>query len=306
MAWMMERRTAMFNLKSGKLCVEITEPGEKPNTGFRFDRAAFVSEVIYDGMRFCASEPQNLSHPCSGGRGFCSEYRFDTSADAKVGEYFPKFGVGLIKKEADEPYIFHKAYKDVKDFPVKISHDENSAVFTTEAVPCLGYAMRAEKKLMISDDTMTLTTIVENVGEKEIIMEEFCHNFISIDGMAVGSDYELAMPLIPDQGNERLKNRRGYGGVLRGNGSGFTFCEFIAVDTDICVEGGDIRPEIPFTWKMTHKGARASVECSDYFVPKKVPVWGVDHMFCPEVVHGFSLKPGESHEWKRVWKFSRY
>lgn len=294
----------MFELKTDRLRIEIAEPGEAPNDRFRFDRAAYIMDVVLDGrVHFGATEPKNLSHPCSGGQGFCSEMRFDPSAEAGVGEYFPKFGVGLIRKEDEEKYSFHKAYKDVKPYSVSFSHDGRGAEFVTEPCSCLGYAVRSIRTVSVEGNTMTLVSRVENTGEKEISMEDFCHNFISIDGMAVGSDYELSMPQIPDLGYERMLNRRGFSGVMRGNGRGVTFCEFTAIDTDIAVEGADIRPEIPFQWKMVHKGARALVEGEDYFVPDKVAIWGVDHMFCPEVIHSFAIKPGESHEWKRVWRF---
>lgn len=297
----------MFELKSDRLRVEIAEPGEAPNNRFRFDRAAFISNVILDGgMHFAASEPRNLSHPCSGGRGFCNEYRFDVSGEAGIGEYYPKFGVGLIRKEEEGKYVFHRAYQDVEPFPVKIEHGGNEALFITEPCPCLGYAMRSVKRVTVSENTMTLVTEVENTGEKDIHMEEFCHNFISIDGMAVGSDYRLEMPQIPDLGQERLLNRRGFSGVMRGDGRGISFCEFTAIDTDIEIDCGTIGKEIPFRWKMTHKGARAFVECEDFFVPGKIAIWGVDHILSPEIVHCFNLRPGERCQWKRVWKFDTY
>lgn len=297
----------MFTLESSRLRLEIAEPGERPNTGFRFDRAGFIADVILDGgMHFGAAEPRNLIHPCSGGRGFCSEYRFDCSNEAEVGEFFPKFGVGLIRKEDCEKYIFYKKYREVKEFETKIHTSGQKAVFETEMPPCLGYGLTAKKTVSVSENAMTMEIEVHNTGEKEIAMEEFCHNFISIDGMAVGSDYQLEMPQIPDLGYERLPNRRGFSGAFRGNGHGLTFCEFTAIDTDTLIRGEDIKKKIPFCWRLLHKGARAYVEGEDYYHPAKIAVWGVDHMFCPEIVHGFLLKPGENHEWKRVWRFDMY
>ncbi len=297
----------MLTLSSERLRIEIAEPGEAPNHKFRFDRAGYVSEVVLDGeMHFTASEPRNLAHPCSGGRGFCNEFRFDPSGEAKVGEYFPKFGIGLIRKEDDEKYSFFRAYKDVMFFPVEYSKTENQAVFVTLPVACLGYAIKTTKTVTVQGNTMSMVTRVENVGEKEITMNEFCHNFISIDGMAVGSDYNLSLPRIPDLGYERLNNRRGFSGAMRGNGKGITFCEFTAIDTDYAVMGPDIEPTLPFTWKMTHKGARAYVEGEDHLIPKFVAIWGVDHIVSPEVVYEFTIKPGEDHEWSRTWKFDTY
>lgn len=294
----------MITLKNNRLRLEIAEPGEAPNHKYRFDRAGFVTEVVLDGeIYFAASEPNNLVHPCSGGRGFCNEFRLDVSKEAAVGEYFPKFGVGLIQKEEEERYVFHKSYKKIKEFPVHYVKTEDSVTFTTDPVPCLGYALRHTKTIRIRDNSMTMETRVENVGDKAVDMDEFCHNFISIDGMAVGSDYGLELPQCPDLGYERLNNRRGFSGAMRGNGKGITFCEFTAIDTDYAIQGKDIEQTIPFTWRMYHKGAKAYVSGEDYFVPKFIAVWGVDHMLSPEVIHEFRVEPGESHEWKRVWKF---
>ena len=59
----------MLTLQNDRLRVEIAEPGEAPNTGFRFDRAGFIADVVLDGAHsFCTSEPLNLIHPSSGGR----------------------------------------------------------------------------------------------------------------------------------------------------------------------------------------------------------------------------------------------
>lgn len=297
----------MFMLNSDRLRVEIAEPGEAPNDKTRFDRAAYISDVVLDGgMHFGASEPRNLIHPTSGGRGFCSELRYDVSRNAGIGEFFPKFGVGLIRKEADEKYIFHKTYQEICPFAVDYRHTDREALFVMDPAPCMGYAMKTVRRVSVEGNKMTLETETENTGEKDLFMEDFCHNFISIDGMAVGSDYELDMPCIPDLGHERLVNRRGFSGVMRGNGRGLTFCEFTAIDTDIAIDCGKIEKIIPFIWKMRHKGAKAFVECKEYFVPAKIAIWGVDHMLCPEITHRFSLKPGERCRWKRVWRFDIY
>lgn len=297
----------MFTLNSERLRIEVAEPGEAPNHKFRFDRAGFVSDVVLDGdMHFGASEPRNLIHPSSGGRGFCNEIRFDPSAEARTGEYFPKFGVGLIKKLDEEPYIFYKTYEDVLPYQVTYTKTGSQAVFITEPMESLGYAIRSTKTVGVKGNAMTMIVKIENTGEKEITINEFCHNFISIDGMAVGSDYELELPQVPHLGYGRLNNRRGFSGTLRGCGKGLTFCEFTAIDTDYAIMGSDMEQVVPFTWKMSHKGARGFVEGKDYFVPKFIAVWGADHILSPEVVHEFTLKPGESHEWKRVWRFGVY
>ena len=294
----------MITLKSNRLRVELPEPGEAPNNGYRFDYAGFVSDVILDGaMHFCASEPRNLRHPCSGGRGLCNEYRFDICDNVKIGEYFPKFGIGLFRKEEEGGYVFYNKYRDVKPFAVNVRSDGNSAVFKTEPMPCQGYAMGTVKTVSVEGNSLTMIVEAENTGEKEISAEEYCHNFISIDGMAVGSDYLLELPQCPDLGHNRLTGRDGRPGSLRGNGKGITFCEFSAIDTSFSVNTEELGKTAPFTWRMIHRGAGAAVECEEGFVPSKIAIWAIDHMLCPEIFHGFTLKPGEKHKWTRRWKF---
>jgi len=295
----------MIYLNSNRLRMEFAEPGEAPNTGFRFDRAGFITEVVLDGeMRFCASEPQNLRHPSSKGRGFCNEFRFAICEDVPIGEYFPKFGIGLIRKEEDGRFVFYKKYQQVKPFPIKIEHTLDSAVFLTEPIECQGYALRTVKTVKVWENTLVMTVQAENVGQKSLFLEEFCHNFISIDGMAIGSDYQLELPQGPYLGYSRLHNRSGgRPGSMRGDGKGLTLCEYSAIDTDFAIDTQDIEETIPFHWKMTHKGARASVACDEGFKPYKIAIWAVDHMLCPEIVHGFTLEVGEIHRWTRKWTF---
>ncbi len=296
----------MITLSSKRLRVELAAPGEAPNNKYRFDHAGFITEVILDNtVRFCASEPQNLNHPCSGGRGLCNEYGFDISKEVPAGEFFPKFGIGLIPKTADESFVFYKNYKDVQLFPINVHQTENSVTYITEPVPCQGYALRCKKEITVNDNRIIMTISVENTGEKEISLHEYCHNFLSIDGMSAGPDYCLEIPGIHDLGYERLIDSNGLSTHLKGNGKGITFCEHTAIGTFYSVDTANISENIPFTWTLSHKGAKASVEAEEYFTPSRINIWGVDHMLCPEMMHQFSVKPGEIHEWKRSWKFDK-
>jgi hypothetical protein len=299
-----KRSKKMFTLISPRLRVELPVPGEAPNTSLRFDRAGYIADVILDGgHHFCASEPLNLAHPSSGGRGLCNEWVCDVSAEAEIGEYFPKFGVGLIRKEEDFKYVFHRPYRDVVPFPVTFTHTEDTATFVTQPVPCLGYALQSTKTIIVKDNTITMTICAENVGEKPLSIKEFCHNFISIDGMALGSDYHLSLPSIPDQGDQRMNNRSGQSGSFRGEGHGLTFCEFSPIATDVAFDPAELARSDVFCWKLRHDGAKMWVQAEDFYQPAKFCVWAVDHIVAPEVSIGFTLQPGQSQQWTRRWTF---
>ena len=289
--------------------VEIAEPAEAPNTGCRFDRAGFITEIVLDGSTwFCASEPKNLNHSSSGGRGLCNEYQCDVYHEAQTGEYFPKFGVGLMRKEAEEKYLFHKQYADVKPFTVDSKAAPASVVFTTKPEACLGYALLCCKTIAVQGNTLRMDVEIRNDGERNTEISEYCHNFISIAGMAIGPDYKLEFPALGKKSAEKeaLTGRDGEKLHASGDGRNFTYSEFNAKAAGFSVDLGGVDPGSPFSWRLTNSAAKASVEETDDFIPARVFVWAVDHIVSPEIFYHCIVKPGESVKWTRRWNFNAW
>ena len=293
----------MITLKSNCLRVEIAQPGEHPNDGVRFDRAGFITEVVLNNERhFCANEPKNLVHPSTGGMGLCCELMLDLSGEAEVGQRYPKFGVGLILKQTDEPYVFYGKY-DIEHYPVTCSVTESTAEFCTQPVACMGYAAKQWKKISVQGNCLTVEFALENAGEKSFAVEEYCHNFLSIDGMAISPDYVLEIPGLEDQGDEPKKYRgSGHELNLIGNGCGFTFAKAEPTVFEYPAKAA-ATSGAPFTWKLSHKGAKAYVEGEESFVPSRVNIWGVDHLISPEFIQRIELAPGEKTQWTRKLTF---
>ena len=297
----------MITIKSNRLRVDIAEPGEAPNTTHRFDRAGFITDVILDGSTwYCASEPGNLDHPPTGGRGLCNEYHFDVSEEAEIGGYFPKLGIGLFQKEGDEKYIRFKRYKNVKLFPVSFKAAPDSVVFTTEPEICMGYAVSRNKVVKVYDNCLQVETEVKNTGEKEMTINEYNHNFVSISGMALGPDYTLEFPTLKQTSPEKVAIEGTDGSQLTvfGDGRNFTYTQFNP-------QAATFRPDIPsadpgktFSWRLSNSAAKASIEEILDFMPSRAIVWAVDHMISTEVFITFTIKPGESKKWSRLWKFN--
>lgn len=295
----------MIYLNTDRLRVEICEPHESPNDTFRFDRAGFISEVTLDGhSRFCAEEPNNLSHPSSGGRGFCSEIQCDVSAEAAVGEYFPKFGIGLLKKTDEEPYCFHKKY-EARLFPVTVKHTETTAEFRTEAVTCMGYALEESRTIEVKDNQLKLTVCLTNTGTKAVHIREYCHNFISICGMALGNAYYLELPDIKDIPDGLLKSGAGTDNYI-GAGQGLQISRYADEPSMLFLPKEKINSDKAFRWKLSNRAAGACVSCEEGFVPSELNVWSVDHMISPEVFYEADLKPGETASWSRKHTFEKY
>lgn len=291
----------MYHLKTERLEVALADPAEVNRLTTRFDHTGFVNEVILDKtVHFCASEPRNMKSPSSGGRGLCSEFCFDPSPEAAIGGLFPKFGVGLLKKEDDGEYCFYKKYECTPFKHVVEKIGQTEIIFRTLPSPCMGYAAQSVRKVTAEENRITMEIQMSNVGERTFEVREYCHNFLSIDGMALGPDYSLTLPAGLHMDRQFFGNGPEpfdiIGNIVRPRRACFTPASFR-------LQTGDFFDKMPFFWRIHHDGANVTVEGMDFFRPYEVKIWANDHMLCPEVFFCRSLEPGQSCEWKRQWSF---
>lgn len=288
----------MINIRSERLKVEILEPGEGRNRGVRFDRAGFVSQVWLDGKySFCCDEPGETAH---GGSGLCSEIRCrDTYSQCQPGERFAKFGVGLLLKDNNEPYNFLKHY-DCQAFDVQFDVQEDSVQFVTIAREENGYGLCLGKRLSVHGGSLTAEYRYCNTGSKTLPLEEYCHNFISIESKPIGFGYCLDMPSLSSQAGKRSI----FGaGTMIGTETGFRFLDQEPQGSLLTVSRDEIQTHIPFRWHLYHKQSTCSVTGQVSFAPGKVDIWSQGNIVAPEVINIFTLKPGEEVSYKRQWIF---
>ena len=289
----------MYTLKTNRLRVDVSTPGVPPNTTTRFDRSGFIEEVVLDGVhRFCASEPRNLSHKSSGGRGICNEYKASVDSEAPVGGYFMKPGVGLLLKETDEPYKFMNDYKS-KPFKIDVAQDGNALLFVTQPSECGGYALRQEKRVAADGNRLDVTVTLENAGERFFSGEEYCHNFITVNCMSLGPDYTLTFPSGRDRGITKIE------GELYAAGNGFTFTGPLKAPRFFEMGAAEfaLEPGAAFEWIFGNSAEGAQVRVCERINLSRVAIWAADHMFSTESFHAIELAPGESDTWTRSWVF---
>ncbi|MFD1908517.1 hypothetical protein ACFSQ7_37740 [Paenibacillus rhizoplanae] len=87
-------------LSNGVLTVEIAEVGAYGGT--RFDWTGFITGVTLEqgGHTFCVPESL-VPGQGTGGIGLCNEFGISRAIgyeDAAAGEWFPKFGIGLLQE----------------------------------------------------------------------------------------------------------------------------------------------------------------------------------------------------------------
>ncbi|HQE93148.1 MAG TPA: hypothetical protein PLH19_16330 [Anaerolineae bacterium] len=293
-------------LQTDHLVIEIA-PAGSVYRGTRFDWTGFITQVTLDGIHtFCVPESR-VPGEGTGGVGLCNEFGIEEVIgydEATPGEAFPKLGIGLLARPDEKPYNFFRPYEIVAPFPIHVTAKATRAKFVVDPVDCRGYAVRLTKVITVKGAELTLAYTLENVGEKPIVTTEYVHNFMGIDGHALGPDYRLRMP---------------YTMTFSAPPEPYTgqVAQMMAI---LDVQGSDIRcqatPEHPFycrplgfartdaaQWELLHEPTGVGMREYDDFAPVRVVVWGTTHVISAEVFAAVNVQPGKTQHWTRRYEF---
>ena len=172
----------MYKLHSDRLVLEILSP-ECGYNGQRFDHCGIIRQVTVDGnTTFCSREFETQSE--RGGMGLCNEFGIfhPIHVDgSKKGDWFPKIGVGNLKRETGR-YRFDKEYACEKS-SVDVTYSEHAIHFATEHRSEHDVALRYEKNISIENNAVVVDFTLRNIGRKRIVTTEYCHNFLALNAM---------------------------------------------------------------------------------------------------------------------------
>lgn len=291
----------MIVLKSNRLRVEVAEPSELIDRTTRFDRAAFVRQVILDGkMRFCAEEPFGPGGINSGGQGLCSEFQSGSAEDTDD-VYMLKLGVGLLKKRREERYNPFQRYVYIPS-DIAVEQGPDFLRFTTSSKGGSDYVIVVRRTVIVNENALMLKTEVENSGIKTLKLSEYCHNFLSMDGRSLGPEYCLELPDIKNISGYIKQDQRAEQ-LFRSEEHRLYVQECITKPVRFSVDVAGIADRSEFSWRLSHAETGGWVEGTAHFRPSEATIWAKDNVFCPEVFYQNSLQPGESCAWQRTWTF---
>ncbi|HBR34930.1 MAG TPA: hypothetical protein DD734_09865 [Firmicutes bacterium] len=290
----------MFKLENNRLQVEIDEPGELYH-GSRFDWTGFITQVTLDGQHtYCVPESL-VPGQGSGGCGICNEFGIAEPLgyeDVAPGGYFPKIGVGLLKRPDQKPYDFFRPY-EIIPFPVTVLKIPNGLKFLVEPLECNGYLFELEKTITIKENKLQIDYILSNRGAQAIRTTEYCHNFIGINRQSVGADYKLEFlyspQLVPADDPETQEPL-----LINGREISWKF----KPETDFYGSMQDFFREQPHKWTLRHQPTKKAVSEESFFTPQRVALWGQGHVISPEVFIAIKVNPGERQQWSRNYTFS--
>lgn len=294
-----------MELKNQRLQIKF---GEIPTQ--RFDRTAVVTEVVLDGKyTFCTPEQVLSRRRTTNGRGLCGEFVLPGAAEgARAGEWFVKPGIGLLKQTQDGAgYDMWKSY-ECRPFDVTAEIGQTQAVFRQKGTVSGGLGVDIEKRFSLEENRLILDISVTNIGDKATELQEYQHNFLSIEGLPVGGGYILELPCdraLPYFVNNTLRQ----GDEIRLPSAVAVAGDSVRWISDMTEKilyhrSEEIDPAAPRRWTLRHTGSRVSVTEEADFLPTRLDVWSVEHCVCAEFYNTVTLAPGETAGWRRVWTFA--
>jgi hypothetical protein len=284
-----------YIISNSKLELSIDSPNENYQSA-RFDWSGKIAEVSFRGLKLTTTEQLNSEVPNTLGRGLYNEFGIDSPlgfSEAKCGEWFHKIGVGLLRK-TDDHYLFHQAF-EINPCEFSVSAQGQRIAFRCESPLLNGYAYVLEKEIELLDYGFIVKYHLLNKGRKEILTDEYSHNFLSIGSALIGSQDTLKFPfpLNSTQFDDYLNPKD----VVQFKPSDITFLEtpnnpfFFS---NICND-----KTLAKNWILENKDHKIGMSETTSFLASKVNLWGAGHVISPELFHTIKLDPGETQSWWR-------
>ncbi|WP_044477663.1 hypothetical protein [Paenibacillus antibioticophila] len=289
-----------YQLTNGILTVDIAEPGEGyRETRFEWNGLITGITLLDGGHSFCTSE--NLTEGQGGGMGLCHEFGIKEAIgyqDTKPGEQFPKLGVGLLTRTDEGPYFFYKDYP-VQPFKVEIEQKSPEEItFRTLPEECEGYAALLEKRISIDGQSLSIEYSLHNTGQKKLSTEEYCHNFLNINGCSIGPDYRLEFPvtLQPEVDEAETSEELMFD-------AGRVIWEKVPEHEFYFRTGGYDGTRKPYLWELFHLPSGAGVREVSRLEVSYAAVWGRSYVVSPEIFYRIEAEPGQCIKWTRTYEF---
>lgn len=297
-------------LQNGTLAVTVRLP-EGAQDSQRFDAAGVVEQVVLNGKhRFCQPEQLKADRVTCHGIGLCTEYDWNTLAqEAAPGQQFPKLGVGLLTQLPKGGNYDMWSHYEVEPFDCEYAVFEDRVEFTQQPKPCLGVAARIHKAVQLYRNTVTITTTIENVGQRDLDLYDYNHNFVAVDDLPVGPGYRLQLPFdgtvaeVANSGRS-AKDMSPLPGLLSAEGDTVVWNQML--DETLYHKNTPIESikTLPFyRWRLSHTGSPASISETCHFQPVRQVIWGIEHTISTEVYAKIDVKPGQRQSYARTWLF---
>ena len=285
-------------LKNNHLELHIDAPTENYSCT-RFDWTGKISQLKFQNIPLTTIENTDLINTACFGKGFYNEFGIETPLgfhETAIGGWFHKIGIGLLKKE-NEQYLFHKKYA-VKPAKFSVSTEANAVIIHCTSEAFNGYSYKLTKEIKLYSSSFTVKYTLHNTGEKEIVTDEYVHNFMATDNALKGKEYALEFPfkLEPPLFDETVNTEQK---VAIGSNR-ITFKETPKEQFFFSnLSGGKLENA---AWTLLNSNTKIGIQETGNFQTNKMNVWGWGHVISPELFFKINIKAGKALEWTRTFE----
>lgn len=284
-------------LKNQNFEIHIDLPKENYNFS-RFDWTGKIVKVIFKNVHLTGVERIDCENEDYYGKGLFNEFGIDSPLgfdETEINGWFHKIGVGLLKKD-DNQYLFNKKYT-IKPARFNVITGLNTILISCHSEVMNGYSYVLRKEIELHESSFTIHYYLENTGDKDIITQEYVHNFISINKDAIGSNYLLKFQFLLKPGL--------FGEVVNPE-------QKIALEQKEVIFNGTPTEQFFFSkltgneyvaakWELIHQKSKIVFSETGSFKTNKVNLWGWKHVISPELFYDIYIKPGQATRWSRTF-----
>lgn len=286
-----------YILKNNNLEIEIDYPNENYNFS-RFDWTGKITKVKFQDLPVSTFETTNCENEHIYGKGFYNEFGIDTALgfeDTDVGGWFHKIGVGLLRKD-DNEYQFSKKY-DIKPAKFEITNDSNKTIMLCNSESVNGYSYFLKKEIEIHENSFSIKYFLKNTGQKDIITDEYTHNFIALNNDMIGTNYILKFPfdLKTKFFNETVNTEQKVN-ICKNE---FSFND--SPNDPFFFSNLSGNENVDSKWELLNIQNNIGISEIGDFKTNKINLWGWKHVISPELFFNIFLKRNQSTEWTRTY-----
>ena len=300
-------------ISNGLITAQVYPPGEKQlYQGTRFDHAGVVFHVTYKGQDFSTywfdrfvtdpsddgKYPAGVEHSCCSVSGPVEEFAAVGFEEAGMGGRFLKPGIGIFKRDNDNPLKF-PTLPALNEGKRTFKSTKNSARFTQDLddpQSGLGYSYVKTVTLVPGKPQMTINHVLKDTGKKDIVTTVYCHNFLTLspgsEHMVITAPFAWSAekPLQPELVKLDGKTIRYIAPIPKG------------VTTMSLMNGfGDKVSDYDFTVTNSKTGFGQRIRADQPIV--KINMWSISPTYSLEPYIAIALKPGQSKSWTYTYDF---
>ncbi len=264
----------------------------------RFDWTGKITSVKFKGIPVSTQEKINGDEENVYGKGFYNEFGIEMPVgfnEIKEGEYFPKIGVGALKKEG-ETYGFSNTY-EIQPANFKVSTESNKLIVECVSKDVNGYSYVLRKEIELLESSFVIHYQLRNTGEKTITTNEYTHNFLAIDKELMGSDYILKFPF--DLKAELFDAALNPEGKVEFGEREISFNN--TPEEQFFYGNLSGNRMVDAYWELINTKSKIGISETGSFKTNKINLWGWKHVVSPELFFDISLKAGKTTKWSRTY-----